>query len=401
MIHSGTRLTALLFAALLAGACSGSQPRPGTTSSGAEARLAKPPALRVEVVANGLENAWDAGVLPDGKVLVTQRAGRLTLLSGGRPGASVTELNADLSDVYATGEGGLMGLVIHPDFARSREFTTCQTYARDGSPVDVRLVTWRLSADEQSAQRVADPLVSGLPINPSGRHSGCQPALGPDGELLVGTGDSADPAAAQDRHGLGGKLLRMDLKTGKPLPDNPFASSSNPDERLIDTYGHRNVQGVAVQPGTGEIYTAEHGPDIDDEVNRTVPGANYGWDPSRGGAVTDYNEDVPMTDLGRFPNAVRAVWSTGDETEAVSGSAFVTGKAWGAWDGALAISALKGSKLLLLRLTKSGTLRDVSVPAELNQSYGRLRAAVRAPDGALYVTTSNGEDDKLLRVTPK
>lgn len=402
MISRGIRLAVVLFAAMLGTACSTDTPRPGTTSAGSQAPMAKAPGLRVEVVATGLQDAWDAGFLPDGKVLLTQRSGRLTLLSGGRPGASVTQVDADLSDVYATGEGGLMGMVVHPDFAKSRQFTTCQTYAREGSPVDVRLVTWRLSEDGTSARRVADPLLGGLPINPSGRHSGCQPALGPDGALLVGTGDSAAPTAAQDRNGLGGKLLRLDLKTGEALPDNPFADAADRRERMIYSLGHRNVQGVAVRPGTGEVYTAEHGPDVDDEVNRSVAGANYGWDPSRGGAVTDdYDEDVPMTDLRRFPNAVRAAWSSGDETEAISGSTFVAGRRWGAWDGVLAVAALKGSKLLLYRLTADGGLRDVSVPAELNQTYGRLRAAVRAPDGALYLTTSNGADDKLLRVTPR
>lgn len=384
---------------LLAAGCS-TEESTGRNAHGSEARSVEPPRLRVEEVAGGFTNAWDVGFLPGGKVLLTQRPGRISLLSGGRRGASVTPVRADLGDVYAVGEGGLMGLAIHPDFASSREFTTCQTHAENGQPKDIRLITWRLAEDGRSARRVADPLLGGLPINPSGRHSGCQPAIGPRGSLLVGTGDTATADIAQDRHSLGGKLLRLNLKTGDPLPDNPFAGSTNRDERYVYSYGHRNVQGVAVRPGTDEVYTAEHGPDVDDEINRSVAGANYGWDPSQGGRVTDYDENVPMTDLDRFPRAVRALWSSGDPTEATSGSTFLSGQRWGAWNGALAVSALKGSKLLLLRLKPDGSLRDVTVPAALDGEYGRLRAAVLGPDGALYVTTSNDGDDKLLRVTP-
>ncbi|MGH3624297.1 MAG: PQQ-dependent sugar dehydrogenase [Sciscionella sp.] len=394
------RMAAVILAlGLLAAGCSTSEPA-GRNADGSRASNTEPPRLRVEEVADGFTNAWDVGFLPDGKVLLTQRPGRISLLSSARHGASVSPVRADLSDIFAEGEGGLMGLAVHPDFASSREFTTCQTHTENGRPKDIRLVTWRLADNGRSARRVADPLLGGLPINPSGRHSGCQPALGPDGSLLVGTGDTATANVAQNRHSLGGKLLRLNLKTGKPLPDNPFAHSANRNERYVYSYGHRNVQGVAVRPGTDVVYTAEQGPDDDDEVNRSVAGANYGWDPSQGGRVSGYDENVPMTDLGRFPHAVRAVWSSGNPTEATSGSTFLSGQRWGAWNGALAVSALKGSKLLLLRLRKNGSLRDVAVPAALNGKYGRLRAAVLGPDDALYVTTSNSGDDKLLRVTP-
>jgi glucose/arabinose dehydrogenase len=358
------------------------------------------PELQVELVAGGLSHVWDIGFLPDGRALVTEREGRIALLSGTGPGATVREVDADLSDVYARGEGGLMGMVVHPDFAQSRRFTTCQTHMQDGNPTDVRLVTWQLAADGTSARRVADPLVGGLPINQSGRHSGCRPTIAPDGALLVGTGDTARAAVAQDLNSLGGKVLRVDLATGGPAPGNPFADAQNPAQRLIWTYGHRNVQGVAVRPGTGEVYVAEHGPTEDDEINRLRPGGNYGWDPSQGGTVGGYDEDVPMTDLGRFPDAVPAVWSSGDPVEAICGTAFLSGGQWGDLNGALAVAALRGQNLLLLTLGPDGAVTGVSKPAPLDGTFGRLRAARVGPDGALYVTTSNGTDDEVLRVTP-
>ena len=135
-----------------------------TASSAAEVAA---PALAVSVVADGLNDVWDIAVLPDGRALVTERDGRIALLSGTQAGATITPVDADLADVYARGEGGLMGMVAHPDFATSRLFTTCQTHAAGGRPVDIRLVTWQLSADRRSATRVKDPLVGGLPINPS------------------------------------------------------------------------------------------------------------------------------------------------------------------------------------------------------------------------------------------
>lgn len=393
------RLPAFLLVLLAAGCSAGGQGAPIGTEPPTAAPSGPPaPGIGVEVVAGGFEHVWDIGFLPDGSALVTERPARIRLLSSTRPGAQVTEVAADLGDVYVQGEGGLMGLVVHPDFAQTRRFTTCQTHQEGGAPVDVRLVTWELSGDGAQASRVADPLVSGLPVNPSGRHSGCRPALGPDGRLYVGTGDSARATASQDRAGLGGKVLRVDLDTGAPAPDNPFVTAADAAERLIFTYGHRNVQGVAVQPDTGRLFTAEHGPDIDDEINILRAGGNYGWDPSRGGTRSGYDEDVPMTDLRRFPDAVPAVWSSGDETEAVCGMAFLSGPQWGGLQGLLAVATLKGSALLLMRVGQDGTVTEVGQLPQLDGAYGRLRAAHQGPDGALYVTTSNGDDDQVLRV---
>lgn len=357
-------------------------------------------ALRTEEIAGGLEHGWDVGFLPDGSLLVPQRPGKLALVSAARPGARVDEVAADFSDVHVRGEGGLMGLVVHPDFARSRKFVTCQTHREDGRAVDVRLVTWTLAPDGRSAARVGD-LLTGLPVNESGRHSGCRPTVAPDGALLVGTGDTAsDPRIGQDRSSLGGKVLRIDLETGDPLPDNPFASAADPAERRLYSYGHRNVQGVAVRPGSGQVFLAEHGPTVNDEVNLARPGGNYGWDPSRGGTGDTYDESVPMTDTERFPDAVVAQWTSGDITEAICGAAFLTGPQWGALEGRLAVVALKGQKMLLFALDEAGAVTEVTLPPEFDDTHGRLRAARTGPDGGLYVTTSDGEDDKLLRLTP-
>ena len=386
-------------------ASDGVSPTSGATASPAP-RSAEVPALDVEVVAKGFEHGWDIGFLPDGRALVTERPGRISIVSGLREGATRTTVEADLDDLFVSVEGGLMGMVVHPDFATSRLFTTCQTHQENGQPKDVRLVTWKLSADGTSAQKWRD-LLTGLPIS-TGRHSGCRPTIAPgavndsgEDELFVGTGDVAQADVPQSRTSLGGKVLRLDLETGFPLSGNPFFSLENERERYIYSYGHRNIQGVAVQPGTGAIYTAEHGPSTNDEVNLISAGGNYGWDPSRKGMVDEYDESVPMTDLELYPDAVPAVWQSGERTQAICGAAFLEGEQWGALDGALVITALKGSKLLVLTLAEDGSVEEVAVPEETDGPFGRLRAARLGPDGALYVTTTNGDDDQLLRITPR
>jgi glucose/arabinose dehydrogenase len=395
------RRFALLSLVLLA-ACTGQSEQPEPDAARSAAPSAPPPrsasgGLDVQTVVSGLVHPWDLGFLPDGRILLTERPARFRLVSGG----TASQVRADLSSVYVAGEGGLLGLAIHPDFDRSREFTTCQTHQTGGRPVDVRLVTWRLSPDAASAERVRD-LVTGLPIS-SGRHSGCRPTIGADGALLVGTGDAALAAPPQDRRNLGGKVLRVDLRTGEGLPDNPFASSGDANERRVYTYGHRNVQGVAVRPGTGQVFTAEHGPSGFDEMNRLQPGGNYGWDPARGGQSRSYDESVPMTDRQRFPDAIPPLWTSGQtSTEAPSGAAFLTGEQWGPLAGRLAVVALRGQKTLLFQLSEDGSqVADLALPTELNDAYGRLRGVRSGPDGALYITTSNGSDDRLLRITPR
>lgn len=404
-----SRTAALLAASALGlSACSGSastertadpdRPSPSTQTPSAENA-----GLSVEVVADGLSNPWDIGFLDEGAV-ITERDGRLSYLPSLDTGTEPIELSAGLGDVYAQGEGGLLGLAVLPppeeggDGWDQPKVAVCLNHGEDGQAVDVRLVELTLDVDNRRATRDRD-LVTGLPTADSGRHSGCRPTIGGDGMLYVGTGDSADPSAPQDRTNLGGKVLRLDPATGEAAEGNPFADAGDGAERLVYSYGHRNVQGVAVRPGTDEIWTAEHGPSFDDEVNLIEAGGNYGWDPAQGGSVSSYDESVPMTDTERYPDAVEAAWSSGETTEAICGAAFLEGEAWGEREGMLAITALKGAKLLLLRLD-GDEVTEVEIPEDLVDEYGRLRASRIGPDGALYVTTSNGEDDKILRITP-
>ncbi|NEM07378.1 PQQ-dependent sugar dehydrogenase [Geodermatophilus normandii] len=353
------------------------------------------PALRVETVLDGLDHPWDVAQAPDGTLLVDERGGGLTAVL---PDGTARELDADLGDLFADGETGLMGLTLDPAFADNRRLYTCQGVEEDGG-AEVQVVAWTVDDGWTRATRVDDPLVGDIPVNErSGRHGGCRVRFAPDGALLVGTGDNAVGSNPQDRSTLAGKVLRVDAATGGPAPGNPFADDPDPVTRLLLSYGHRNVQGIAVRPGTGDVFTVEQGTDRDDEVNRAVPGGNYGYDPDGDGG--GYDESVPMTDLD-LPGAVPAVWSSGDPTIATSGADFVSGAGWGGYDGVLLVGVQKDTGLLALRLDDAGQLVEQFRVPELEDTYGRIRTPLLGTDGALYVTTDNGGgDDLLLRVTP-
>jgi glucose/arabinose dehydrogenase len=358
------------------------------------------PGLDVQVVADGLDHPWDVAQVPDGTLLVDERGGGLTAVL---PDGTVRGLDASFDDLFATGETGLMGLTLDPAFAQNRRFYTCQG-VQDGDAAEIQVLAWTVDDGWTSATRVADPLLGGIPVNESsGRHGGCWPRFDPTGQLLVGTGDNAVGSYAQDLGTLGGKVLRIDPSTGRPSPGNPFLDAADPVTRLIWSYGHRNVQGIAVQPGTEQVYTVEQGTTRDDEVNRSVAGGNYGYDPDGPppGPEGAYDESVPMTDP-EIPGAIPAVWSSGDPTIATSGGDFVRGERWGGYDGVLVVGVQKDTGVLALRIDAEGRLVEQFRVPELEDSYGRVRSPVMGIDGALYLTTDNGDGtDELLRVTPR
>ncbi|GEO96247.1 PQQ-dependent sugar dehydrogenase [Kocuria turfanensis] len=372
-------------AALLLTGCAAGGLGPVSEQLGAPAAA---PELEVQTVVDGLSNPWDVALTPEGTALVTERGGRLLA----HDAQGTREVAADLDDVFVGSEAGLMGLAVSPEFGRTREFFLCHaTRAEDGGPRDVRVTRWRLDGPARAAERTGT-VVDGLPIS-SGRHSGCRLRFAPDGTLRVGTGDAAQGENPQDPGSLGGKTLRLHADGTVP-DDNPFADRQG-SAAAVYTLGHRNVQGLAVQPGTGTLWSAEHGPGRDDEINELRPGGNYGWDP-----VPGYDESTPMTDLEKFPDAVEAAWSSGRPTVAVSGAAFLEGPQWGAWDGALAVAELKNTGVGVYRVEGTG-ITGTTRMRELENDYGRLRSLTLDEDGALWVTTSNGDDDAVLRVTAR
>ncbi|MGE0795932.1 MAG: PQQ-dependent sugar dehydrogenase, partial [Acidimicrobiia bacterium] len=336
------------------------------------------PALSVGTVVGGLTIPWDVAFTPDATMLLTERGGRFSAVVDG-----MRRTLAQPSTTFVSGEGGMMGLAVDPDFAVNRLVRICTAY-ESGGVKDVRVQTWLVDLAYTSAALVDDGLVTGIPLT-SGRHSGCRLLNGPDGHLWIGTGDAATGTNPQNLGSLGGKVLRVDRFTGEAAPGNL--------QGLVYSYGHRNVQGLALRPG-GDVFSVEHGPDRDDEVNLLRAG-NYGWNPVPG----SYNESVPMTDLAEFPDAIPAVWSSGAPPAiAPSGATFLEGQQWQGWNGQLVVATLRGQHLRLLFLDAAG--KAVGDHRFLT-GHGRLRDVTLGPDGALYVTTSNGGGaDVVLRVAP-
>jgi aldose sugar dehydrogenase len=365
-------------AALLTGALSAS----ALVAGPAEVAQAAP-TYDFTTVASNLSIPWDLTWVGN-VMLFDQRAGGVWSKRGS---AAPRRLQIDLPVPYVKSEGGLLGMVADPKASTNKLFYTCQT---SKSAHDVRVLRWRL-ASATRAVRVGAPLVTGIPLT-TGRHTGCRLRFSAKGMLYIGTGDAAVGTNAQRLSSLGGKVLRVH-PDGRIPKTNPFYSRGG-KARYVWNYGHRNVQGLALRPGTTQIYTAEHGTDRDDEINRVRKGANYGWDP-----VPGYNEARPMTDRKKFPKAVGAVWSSGNPTVATSGITFLSGSAWGSWNGALAVGQLKGTGIRLIFLDAAGKVTSTRmVPG--TTKYGRIRTVQRGPGRALYFTTSNGSGDKIVKVTP-
>ena len=361
----------------------------GKSANGVTGRVAAKaaaPQIHVEQLVSGLSIPWGIAFAPDGTMLFTERAGRLSVrLADG----TVRKVTADLSDLRVATEIGFMAIVVDPGFATNRRFYTCQGHTGN----KVQVIAWTMNAEYTVATRVVDPLVDGIPGGGS-RHSGCRLRFGPDDYLWIATGDATTGSAPQSLANLGGKVLRVVASTGAGAPGNRFSAPNSP---LIYTYGHRNPQGLALRPGGGQMWLVEHGPAFDDEINLLTAGGNYGWDP-----VPGYSESTPMTDLEKFPSAIEAKWSSGNTTLVASGGIFLEGAWWGPRDGRLAVASLKDKTLRVLEFSPSGDLLSEISVSKLKTAYGRLRTPMMGPDDALYVSTSEGNGaDKILRVSPQ
>ena len=328
---------------------------PTTTRTTTSPTKAAVPAT--STIARNLDVPWAIAFLPDGSALVTVRD-RAQLLHI-RPGHAPTVLGR-IPGVRPDGEGGLLGVAVSPRFASDRSIFVYFTAADDNRVVRLTF----------TGGRATKPTVVLRGIPKAGNHNGGRLAFGPDGYLYVTTGDANRSERSQDKGSLGGKILRI-TRDGRPAPGNPFGNSP------VWTYGHRNVQGIAWAPD-GRMYASEFGQNTWDELNRIVPGRNYGWPVVEGRAGRSKFTD-PL-----------AQWATSDASP--SGIAVADGAVW--------MAALRGQSLWRVPLTANG----IGTPKRLlNDRYGRLRDAVAGPDGRLWVLTSNtfrgsprAGDDRLV-----
>lgn len=332
--------------------------------------------VRIETVTMNLEVPWGAAFHPEtGDLYFTERPGRISRLNRGEEGAvagGARELVADLTGtVEHRGEGGLLGLAFHPT-----DPDVAYTY---GTYSDGGLANRVVRHDVADGFAERDVVLDGIPA--SSIHNGGRLAVGPDDALYATTGDAGDRPAAADTSSLAGKVLRL-TPDGEPHPDNPFGNE-------VFTYGHRNPQGLAFHPETGDLYGTEHGPDHDDEVNVLRAGGNYGWPDVMG---TGGDGEAPI--------------ATYTPTIAPGSAAFYEGPIED-WRGDFFFGTLAGRHLRRVRIDPE-TRTVTEQTTHLTDRYGRLRTVFTGPDGDLYATTSNQDgrgtpapqDDRILRIRP-
>jgi glucose/arabinose dehydrogenase len=327
-------------------------------SAGDAGAISARAAARPRTIATGLNTPWSIVFLPSGDALVSERGGVIKRVAAKTRRVSTV---MRVPGVVQQGEGGLLGLAVSPTYAKDRLVYAYTTTARDN-----RIVRFRL----RGTPRV---VVSGLQKGPI--HDGGRLAFGPDGKLYAGVGDTGDTDLAQDRTTQNGKILRMNPDGSVP-DDNPFAGSR------VWSLGHRNVQGLAFD-ARGRLWASEFGQNTRDEVNLIQRGKNYGWPTVEGRGNTEG---------GRFTNPL-VTWSTDEASP--SGVAIVGSH--------LYVAALGGERLWDVPLRGARTGRPTAL---LKGRYGRIRAATAAPDGSLWIATSNrdgrGEvrpgDDRILRL---
>ncbi|WP_070000725.1 PQQ-dependent sugar dehydrogenase [Cellulosilyticum sp. I15G10I2] len=331
----------------------------------------------IEVVAENLHIPWGIAISDEGKIYFTERSGAIRVIEEGelQPEPIIT-----LGPPFvSSGEGGLMGIALDPDFSQNHYMYVMHTY-NEGNQIYNRVI--RLIKQDNRAI-IDQVLIEGIP---GGRiHNGGRIKIGPDQKLYIATGDAGVPALAQERASTAGKILRIALDGSIP-EDNPIPNSP------VYSLGHRNPQGLAWHT-QNILYASEHGPIAYDEINSIEPGANYGWPLVKGDEKTEAIE------------VKKPILHSGEVTWAPSGIAFVN---QGPWQGKLLVANLRGTQLLVISLDEEG-LEVEQVEFWLQNEYGRLREVIQSRDGSIYLATSNrdgrGEpdttDDKIIRLIPK
>jgi glucose/arabinose dehydrogenase/putative cell wall-binding protein len=349
-----------------------------------QAASAAAPVLATATIADGLVIPWDVAFVPDGTMLVTERPGRVRVYSSGAVGASLVR-TVTVPSVQSIGESGLMGIAVDIDFASNRFVYLCASRQIGDSFVN-QVLRYTIAAN--GSWGGLKVLLGGMRAN--NIHNGCALEMDRFGKLWIGMGDSNDAPRAQNRNSLNGKILRIN-RDGSVPSDNPVIGGTR---NAVYSMGHRNPQGIAIRPGTNQVYAVEHGPNVNDEINLIVAGGNYGW-PCYTGSGTPYQ----TSGCGPASSYRNPLWSSGGSTIATSGGAFVGGTQWADWSGHLFVSTLKESDVRRFSTNAAGT----SLTAQwthFNNSWGRLRAMVSGPGGQLYVTTSNGSNDRVIRLSP-
>nr|WP_228152616.1 PQQ-dependent sugar dehydrogenase [Marinobacter profundi] len=339
--------------------------------------------FRLETVASGLEHPWSIAFLPDGRQLVTERAGRLRVIQNGSlQEAPVT----GLPELVVSGQGGLLDVVLHPQFTDNN--TLFLSYAhrnRDG-------MTTRVARATLNGTRLEEVTVifEAAPRGNTSRHFAGRMVFDRDGLLYVAVGDRGEMDRAQDLEDDAGGVHRITVD-GKPAPGNPFVGKAGANDTFY-SWGNRNIQGMVRHPVSGEIWSHEHGPRGGDEINIIRSGINYGWPEITYGI--DYS-GLPITNRVKKEGMAQPLhyW---DPSIAPSGMAFYTGEHFPGWQGDLFVGALKMQKLVRLTIDDGEVTEEEDLLTDLG---ARIRDVRMGPDGMLWLLT-DAPQGKVYRLVP-
>lgn len=362
---------------------------------------------------SNLQSPWDLAFTPDGAMLFTEKCRGLSVRDStgttrrlfGTTGAPVVA-----NDFFCAGQSGMNGVAVDPEFATNR-FIYVYMPSNQSSPATNRVVRLTVDAGYTTVSNRTD-IVTNIAFKNAannwggqGQHSGGRIRFHPtEGLLYVTTGDNHNGTLPQDLTRLGGKVLRI-TRDGTAAAGN--ATPGGGDARIF-TFGHRNVQGIAFRPSTGQPFSCEHGPGHTDEVTPLLAGGNGGWDPKPAAGVTcednycgyisNNTNGTPtaMTDLGKFPSAMRPAWTNNGRSQGTGPCTFLNGSQWSAWDGVLAVGIMGDQRLDILQLDSNGIATSATTVSGLPAA--RIRSLVQVPDGALYVATDEGE---IWRIMPR
>ena len=330
--------------------------------------------LTDNVLTQGLSFPWEILYGPDNQLWITERGGKVSRVN---PADGKVTLVAKLTDVVSQGEGGLLGMVLHPDFNTTPEVFVAYNYNKNG------VYTKKVVKFTYSGGTLTNPVVLIDNVPAAVNHNGTRLAISPDKKLFITSGDAATASRAQDQNNMAGKIQRINLDGSIPA-DNPNPGSS------LWSYGHRNPQGLVF---VGDrLYSSEHGNTTDDEVNVIKKGRNFGWPNVEGFCAT--GSEPSFCTLNNVVEPIFA-WSP---TIAPSGIDYYNNDAIPQWKNSLLLAVLKDSELLQLKLNAAGDKVDV-VNTFYKNTYGRMRDVAISPTGDVYIITSNGTNDKIIKVS--
>lgn len=350
--------------------------------------------FEVKTVAEGLANPWAIAFLPDGKMLVTERPGRLRIVTAD---GKLSEPVSGLPAVYAKGQGGLLGLAIDPAYAKNGLVYWSYAENPEGKMTNTAVARGKLviGADGQGAIENAQVIFHQAPSMESTLHYGGRLVFAPDGKLFITLGErSILPGRVQAERldGLLGKVVRLNSDGSVPK-DNPFVKTPGARPEIW-SIGHRNVQGAALNPATGKLWTIEHGARGGDELNIPQAGKDYGW------PTITYGIEYQGGPIGAGISAKEGLeqpvyyW---DPVIAPSGLAFYNAALFPKWKGSLFIGGLASTSVTRLTLDGDKVVGEERLLTDLKE---RIRDVVVGPDGALYLATDNAEG-RILKLVPK